>query len=68
MTLPLTDTNAVLHAMHSSLALQGVESLYNRNQIEAEFSAKVLDAKRQVDQLKATLGSMSDKLANVIRA
>jgi hypothetical protein len=68
VTLPITDANAVLHAMHSALALLGAESLYNRGQIESEISAKVQAAKREVDQLKATLGSLSDKLANVIKA
>ena len=65
---PLTDTNMLLNTMHTSLALQGVESLYNRAQIENDFAARIQDAKRQVDNLKDTFGQFNEKLSKVLKA
>lgn len=62
---PLTSCNIVLHAMHSALVLQGIESLYNRGQIETDFAARIQDAKRQMDSVKDKLGEFAEKLSKV---
>jgi hypothetical protein len=65
---PLTSCNVVLHAMHAALALQGVESLYNRAQIETDFAVRIQDAKRQVDAIKDKFAEFSEKLSKVQKA
>ncbi len=62
---PLTDANVVLNALHTALAAEGIDSIFNRSAFRQDLSNRVRDAKREADVVRDSCAVFAEKTAKI---
>jgi hypothetical protein len=65
VVVPLTDANALLNALHTALAHEGVDNVFNRAAFHQQLSSRVKDAKREADLMREAFATFGEKAAKI---
>jgi hypothetical protein len=65
VVVPLTDANALLNALHTALALEGVDNVFNRAAFHQQLNSRVKDAKREADLMREAFATFGEKAAKI---